>query len=70
MKTFSYTTRGGTIFRCSARNLSDEIRVVHAPEDPAKFACAVAEMIWHHAMEIWPTLNGFAGYDTLQFRLV
>lgn len=67
---FSYTARWGTIFRCDVSDFSKEIRVINAPTDPAQFAGAVAEMIAHHAMEVYPKLNGFAGYDTLRFRLV
>lgn len=69
-KKFSYTSRSGTKFRCESAHFNSEIVVSGAPYNPEKFAADVAEMIAIHALEVWPTLNGFSGYDNLTFRLV
>lgn len=70
MKKFKYTSRDGTKFRCESEALTGHIEVGNASYNPERFAAAVAEMIAIHAMEIHPRLNGFAGYDTLTFKMV
>jgi hypothetical protein len=68
-KPFTYETRSGAVFRCNTSDLRGDIRVTGYSEEPAKFAVEVAEMASHHAIEVWPKLNGFQGYDTLRFIL-
>jgi hypothetical protein len=65
-----YTSRYGTKFSCATRNLSTDIdvttpknlRIEHLTQDIFEFGA------WH-AMQIWPTLESFQGYDTVRFLL-
>lgn len=47
------------------------VRSVRTPKTNAEldfFARDVAQMIAYHAMNIWPELNGFQGYDCIKFE--
>lgn len=66
-RSFSHSCRYGTRFECSRCDFAAPIRVINPPDSPAEQAADVAEMIGYHAAAIHPDLNGFAGYDTLQF---
>jgi hypothetical protein len=69
-KSFSHVSRWGTefqSFRCDFRN---GVAVKNAPKDKAKLASDVAEMIGYHSVAIWPNLNGFQGYDCIQWAFI
>jgi hypothetical protein len=62
---FSHTCRNGTQFqadRCDFASISATKK-----DYPQLLAADVAEMIGFHAVNIWPNLNGFQGYDCLTF---
>lgn len=66
-KSFSHHCRFGTKFSCERCDFNSPIKVEDAPTDVTQRMSDVAEMIGFHATNIWPDLNGFQGYDCLQF---
>lgn len=64
---FTFESRNGTKFACDSVDLGSEIRVTNPPYRLAQFAADVAEMVSHHALNIYPDLEYFSGYDTLRF---
>lgn len=68
-KSFEYISHHGSTFNCETCDFSDPIIVdaehVHTIED---LMADVAEMIGWHAINIRPHLNGFAGYDCIEFE--
>lgn len=65
---FEHESSNGASFRCSRSDFFTDISVTMPKGLPAaKFAADVAEMAAHHALNIHPDLNGFAGYDRLRF---
>ena len=70
---FTYHSSWGHTFECDYCDLRTPIRV-RSNRKPTNdkelsfFARDVSEMIAYHAMNIWPQLNGFSGYDTLTFE--
>jgi len=62
--------QGTLVFTCDRADLSrTPIHVTGDIRSEEHLACAVAEFTAWHALNIFPQLNGFAGYDTLDFRL-
>jgi len=66
-KLFSYGSNNGTYFTCERADLSGIIWISGRPNNLMKFAADVAEMASFHAINVWPGLNSFAGYDCLEF---
>lgn len=66
-KTFSYRSNWSCLFECECCDFSEPI-VVRFMTDQLAFARDLAEMIGYHATNIRPNLNGFQGYDTLNFE--
>lgn len=66
---FTYTSANGTIFFCETCDFSTPVKVKMMDEDMARWMYTrdVAEMIGYHATNIWPELNGFQGYDCINF---
>jgi hypothetical protein len=68
---FSHICRNGTQFqadRCDfASGIIHYIPATTQKDYPQLLAADVAEMIGFHAVNIWPNLNGFQGYDCLRF---
>jgi len=60
----------GTVFTCERCDFTVPI-VVSPPLSlkPSHFWQDLAEMIGYHAIHIHPNLNGFAGYDTIEFEI-
>jgi len=66
-----YRTQRGIVFRCPTRNLSAPVVVFCEAEDidPLLFASDVAEFMGWFMAHVFPTLNGFRGYDTVRFEM-
>lgn len=64
---FEHCCSNGTKFRCERADLREPITVSNRPSSWKSVCEDVAEFIGFHAVNIWPDLNGFSGYDTLDF---
>lgn len=62
-----HTCRNGTVFRSSRADLADVVQVKRSSDWPQTCADFAEFGAWH-AMEIWPHLNGFQGYDCVRYR--
>lgn len=69
-QSWSHFASNGTLFECDRKDLVGGIRVTDAPPDADLLAKDVAEVIGFHAVNYWPELNGFAGYDCVHFIYV
>jgi hypothetical protein len=70
-KPFTHNCRNGCIFmadRCDLRG--DVYLYVPAGTSQAHIAAATLEAGGWHAANIWPKLNGFAGYDNVKISVV
>lgn len=65
---FEHNCQYGTKFRCERCDFKEPVIVTNAPQNPIHFASDVSEMIGFHATNIWPQLNGFSGYDCIQYK--
>lgn len=66
-KPFEYTVLG-TTFKADRCDFKGGIKVNHKiPQHTFPFANAVAEMVGYHATNIHPNLNGFQGYDCINW---
>lgn len=63
-KQFNHITRNGIEFSCDLRGPI----LVSKHNSTQQLALAVSEMIAYHAMNIWPELNEFQGYDALTYK--
>ena len=62
---FKHLTHNGTLFECDDVHLKTPIHYENVPNDQAKFASDVAEMVHFHVVNIRETLRqdiGFNGY--------
>ena len=61
------------MFRCSRCDFRDKIYVEHEGSlekgTIEKIMVDISEMIGYHAGNILPELNGFSGYDTVNFEI-
>jgi len=67
-KPFIHLASFGTYFKCDTYDFSTPIHMtcgIH--KSPEYILRDVAEMIGYHAVNIYPELNGFRGYDCLRF---
>lgn len=66
----TFTASRGSKFMCSRSDLRYTISVIR-PQGMSdnRFATEVSEFIWFHTHEIRPHLNGFSGYDTLDYDI-
>jgi hypothetical protein len=75
-KPFEYHTNDGVIFTSDRCDFSSGVKVkgfacnISQPHNLHAALRAVAEMIAYHRAEVWPTLNGFSGYDCIHFEEV
>lgn len=75
-KPFVYHTSDGVVFTCERADLTKPIQVkglainLDAEGNLSNALRAVAEMAAFHRAEVWPTLNGFSGYDCIKFEEV
>jgi len=67
-KPFIHKSRYGTSFRAGRCDFQDGVVVTCRAKDPVQLASDVAEMIGFHATLIHPDLNGFSGYDCIDFQ--
>ena len=73
-KPFEFHTNDGVIFTSPRSDFQGGINVkglpvnVQTDENLNRLMVAVAEMVAYHRGEVWPTLNGFSGYDCLRFE--
>lgn len=70
-KPFDHTTRRGVTFTCDRSDLSTPIYITGLHRSPLvmEVAQATAEFAAWHALHIHPHLNGFRGYDSLEFEV-
>jgi len=68
-KPFSYTSHYGTEFVCDRCDFKTPLIVKNQPSGGKQRMSDVAEMIGYHATNIYPELNGFQGYDCIQFSI-
>lgn len=68
-RSFEHSCRNGTNFFSDRCDFRTNVRV-EVPRDISREALMqdVSEMIGYHAMNIFPQLNGFQGYDTIIFQ--
>ena len=67
---FDHNYHFGTVFRSETCDFKNAILVYDKPQNEILFARDVAEMIAFHAFNIHPELNGFQGYDCINFAIV
>ncbi len=64
----TYTTTNGTVFSSTHADLRNKVRISKfRGEAFAQLAEDVTEFVAWHAMNVYPSLNGFSGYDTVQY---
>ena len=68
-QSFSHMSNNGTVFKGDRCDLSSGVKVsflwdIENEQQNADFA----EFAAWHAMQIWPQLNGFAGYDAIRYE--
>ena len=68
-KPFQHLSRFGTEFKCTRCDFRAPVLYTVLSNDipNQNLMSDVAEMIAFHAMDIWPNLNGFSGYDCITF---
>lgn len=68
---FIYEASNGTKFKCERADFRSPIQI-KKPVLISKenYLRDIIEMTWYHVTSILPTLNGFAGYDTLKFKIL
>lgn len=59
----------GTLFAAERADLSTGVKVSGVPEDAASAMSDVAEFAAFHAMQVWPELTAFPGYDCIYFEV-
>lgn len=72
-KPFKYLAHCGTSFECSKCDLSAPIYYEQFSSSPSAISflmCDAAEMAGYHTVNIRSELNGFQGYDYLEFKEV
>ncbi len=68
LKPFSYVATWGTVFECEYSDFRTPILTSGSPKSVELRMRDVAEMAGYHGVNIWHTLNGFQGYDTIRFK--
>lgn len=66
-KPFDHYCRFGTRFTAARCDFVGGVEM-HTPAEGDDLLRDVAEVIGFHAVNIWPRLNGFSGYDFVEFR--
>ena len=69
-KPFEHTCRWGTTFSGSRCDFQDGVKVTFPTYtvNQMQNASDFAEFAAWHALQIWPHLNGFSGYDNILFQ--
>ncbi len=67
-KSFEYTSHYGTVFKSDRCDFKGGVWVTHQPAEKFFSWSDVTEMIGYHATNIHPQLNGFQGYDCVQWH--
>lgn len=66
---FTYLAHHGTEFQASHCDFRDGVSCIsHEDATQEQLMADVAEMAGYHAVNIWPELNGFSGYDCIRFQ--
>lgn len=61
----------GVYFIAPNKNFVGGVFIVYPEDKELKYvAQAIAASAAFHSMHIWPTLNGFAGYDACQYHMI
>jgi hypothetical protein len=70
-KPFTHDSRHGTRFKATRCDFRDGVELIDLGDATTKELISdVAEMIGYHATNIHPNLNGFAGYDCIQWTII
>jgi hypothetical protein len=65
---FSHTSDHGTVFKATRCDFVGGVTIIRARDvTNAQLASDIAQMIGYHALQIYPELNGFAGYNCIQW---
>ena len=68
---FNYLSRYGTKFtaaRCDFQGGID-VSLIHANISEERLFSDIVEMATHHALIVYPNLNGFNGYGNIEYRI-
>jgi cytolysin (calcineurin-like family phosphatase) len=70
-KALSHTATNGCRFKAARADLKGGVKLIK-PEGTteANMAADIAEFGAFHGMEIWPRLNGFQGWGSVEFEIV
>lgn len=66
---FRFIGHYGTLFSADRCDFRGGITLKSVPKDKSLMASDIAEMIGHHATNIHPQLNGFQGYDCIDWNI-
>lgn len=67
---FEHLTANGTWFRCDRCDLAVPVKVTHREGLPLERLMAdFVEFAAFHVRHIHPKLNGFAGYDAIEYEI-
>lgn len=70
-KPIERTTSRGTVFKAARADLACVVEVTPSQKmDTATWLAECTEFAAWHAHFIHPTLNGFAGYDTVEYKIL
>ena len=70
-KPFEHTSKNGTRFTCPRCDFRETIKVeipIEIWPNFRKIGVDIAEMIGYHCGNVWKQLNGFQGYDCIDFQ--
>lgn len=67
---FSHTSSNGTTFTADRCDFQGGVRITKGKISIEKYTVDVAEMIAYHVTWIRPKLNGFQGYDAIQYVII
>ena len=70
---FEHMSHNGTVFKCSRCYFKTKIFVLQEEGvelSLEKIMVDISEMIGYHAKNIWDQLNGFQGYDCIEYEIV
>jgi hypothetical protein len=68
-KPFAHSCRFGTTFSSDRCDFKNGVIVSHRQPKKELFISDLAEMVSFHAINIHPQLNGFQGYDCIEWKL-
>lgn len=75
---FEHNSRNGTTFTCTRCDFREPVKVklevslmeVADVDVLARISVDISEMIGYHSKNIWKELNGFSGYDCINYEFI